>query len=91
MSTRHNWRRRRQAAPFFLQIVDHDTKRFTIEGPVESENAWMIEISRAQKAGRKLGCSRIEEEELGRLLDSREPKPGYEYWPPQSIITPRGL
>jgi hypothetical protein len=86
MSTSHQWRRRRSAAPLLLTIVDHDTGRFTFEGPVLYDEPWVTEIFRAQKAGRRIEFSLVE----GNLVNDpalpwRDVK-GYEEWPPKSII-----
>jgi hypothetical protein len=86
MSTRHHWRRRRSAAPLSLAIVDHDTKRFTIEGAVDCEEPWLVEIFRANKAGRNIAFSFFGEEvSEGDFVESYEVS-GYEMWPPKSII-----
>jgi hypothetical protein len=87
-ATGHNWRRRRQAAPLHLAIVDHDTKRFTIEGPVASDEPWISEIFRARKAGRRIEFSLVEQPVIDEISVKLETASEYEKWPPRSIIVP---
>jgi hypothetical protein len=69
-----------------LTIVDHDTGRFTFEGPVFYDEPWVTEIFRAQKAGRKIEFSLVEGDPVSDpALPWRNAK-GYEEWPPKSII-----
>ena len=42
--------------PFLLVVVDHDTGRFTIEGPMRDDQPWVEEILRARKAERDITC-----------------------------------
>jgi hypothetical protein len=86
MSTSHQWRRRRSAAPLLLTIVDHDTGRFTFEGPVLYDEPWVTEIFRAQKAGRKIEFSLVEESPINDPALPWRNAGGYEEWPPKSII-----
>ena len=39
---------------FLLVIVDRDTRRFTIEGPMTDAADWTREIAAARKAGRRI-------------------------------------
>jgi hypothetical protein len=86
MSARRPWRRRRSAVPLSLAIVDHDTKRFTIEGAVDCEEPWIVEIFRANKAGRNIGFSFVGDKVSEGLFVRRYEVSGYELWPPKSII-----
>jgi hypothetical protein len=86
MSASHQWRRRRSAAPLLLTIVDHDTGRFTFEGPVFYDEPWVTEIFRAQKAGRKIEFSLVEENPVNDPALPWRNAVGYEEWPPKSII-----
>ncbi|MGO8920654.1 MAG: hypothetical protein ACLQJR_32575, partial [Stellaceae bacterium] len=42
--------------PFLLCIVDQDTRRFTIEGPMTDAEAWIREVMAARRADRDVGC-----------------------------------
>ncbi len=89
MSTSHNWRRRRSTAPLYLEIVDHDNQRFTIEGPVTNDNDWIVEVFRARKTGRRIAFSLIEGGNIDARLSGRGELVGYEQWPSRSIVTPQ--
>lgn len=85
--SRHHWRRRRHsAAPLVLAIVDHDTKRFTVEGLIENDDPWVTEISRANKAGRNIDFLMIEKNEIDDAIAGINEVIGYDQWPPKSII-----
>jgi hypothetical protein len=86
MSANHQWRRRRSAAPLSLAIVDHDTKRFTIEGPIDCEEPWVSEIRRAQRAGRNIKFSIADNVKIRRDIINKHNAGDYDYWPPNSII-----
>jgi hypothetical protein len=86
MSASHHWRRRRSAAPLLLTIVDHDTRRFTVEGPVSYDEPWVTEISRAQRAGRKIEFSLVQMDPVNDPAQPWRSIDGYEEWPRKSII-----
>jgi hypothetical protein len=86
MSASHQWRRRRSAAPLLLTIVDHDTRRFTFEGPVNYDEPWVTEIARAQKAGRKIEFQFIDADKANDQPQKMTKSFGYDEWPPRSII-----
>ncbi len=88
MSIRHNWRKRGAAAPLYLEIVDHDTKRFAIEGPVTNDDAWIVEIYRARKAGRRLDFSLVGKDDIETHQSGMNNLADYERWPSSLIITP---
>lgn len=89
MSAKHHQsRRRRNAAPLFLAIVDHDTRRFTVEGPVANDEAWVLEISRAQKAGRRITFSLTRESMFEDAVSLWGSLVGYDRWPSRSIVLP---
>jgi hypothetical protein len=70
-----------------LLIVDHDTRRFTVEGPLYDHLPWIEEVRRARHAGRRIDFRAVERQsevvvmQMGRDV-------GYECWPPGSIIRP---
>jgi hypothetical protein len=86
MSTIQHWRRRRQAAPLLLTIVDHDTRRFTVEGPVFCDEPWVTEIFRAQKAGRKIEFLLAGINQIDGRNSTWDYATHYDEWPPRSII-----
>jgi hypothetical protein len=86
MLIRRPCRRRRSAAPLSLAIVDHDTKRFTIEGAIVCEEPWVVEIFRANKAGRNIAFSLFGDEISETVFVENYQVSGYEEWPPKSII-----
>lgn len=88
MATSHHWRRRRSAAPLYLEIVDHDNQRFTIEGPVTNDNDWIVEVFRARQTGRRIACTLIDGERLDIHLAERSGLADYERWPSRSIVAP---
>jgi hypothetical protein len=44
---------------FLLIILDHDTGRFTMEGPMTDDGPWVNEIVFARRAGRRISCISI--------------------------------
>jgi hypothetical protein len=87
MSARHQWRRRRRsAAPLVLAIVDHDTKRFTVEGCVENDEPWVTEVFRANRSGRKIDFLFIDENSMSSMVVADQRLAEYDEWPPKSII-----
>jgi hypothetical protein len=49
-------RRRREGEPFLFVIVDHDNRRYTIEGPMTDAEGWTTEIIAARRSGRRITC-----------------------------------
>jgi len=41
---------------FLLVIIDHETGRFTLEGPMIDDLPWVYEIVCARRAGRRISC-----------------------------------
>ena len=72
--------------PFLLAIVDRDTRRVTIEGPMTDDWPWRQEIVRAQQAGRQISC-RILVSEPNKIPPIWEEACGCMVWPPGSIIS----
>lgn len=89
MASSHHWRRRQRATgPRYLAIMDHDNRRYTIEGPVNSGDAWIIEVFRACRAGRRLEFYWLENENLEGLASDPNDVSSYERWPSKSIVQP---
>ncbi len=44
------------SAAFLLMIIDHETGRFTLEGPMTNDLPWVHEIAQARRAGRHISC-----------------------------------
>ncbi len=86
-SIRARTRRTVAAAPFLLAVVDHDTERFTVEGPMVDDRPWVDEIIRAQKAGRQITCCVMNGtvEEVAAVWEQAY---GCNIWPQGSIICP---
>jgi hypothetical protein len=82
--------RKRRRAPvlhFLLAVVDHDTERFTIEGPMSDDRPWVGEIVRARRAGRHITCCVMNcsaEEAIAVWQQAY----GYAIWPPGLIVAP---
>jgi hypothetical protein len=79
--------KRSPPVPFLLVVVDHDTERFTIEGPMLDDQSWVEEILRASRAGRHITCFVL-------AGSNRDPGSiwrqayGCTRWPEGSIISP---
>jgi hypothetical protein len=41
---------------FLLMIIDHETARFTLEGPMTNDLPWVHEVALARRAGRHISC-----------------------------------
>jgi hypothetical protein len=82
------YRRRHFAlAPFLLCIVDEDTARFAIEGPMIDADAWIKEVIAARRAGREINCHVLE----GTPDDAADiwmRSHGGTRWPSGSIVAP---
>jgi len=80
-------RRSRATAPFLLVVVDHDTGRFTIEGPMCDGEAWASEVMAAQRAGRRISCRVVigTPDEAARFWQQTQ---GGTRWPSGSILAP---
>jgi hypothetical protein len=75
--------------PFLLVIVDRDTGRFTIEGPLTDAEGWMKEIAAARRAGRRI-TYRMAYDAVEAAVKSRVQAWAGTQWPPGSIIAPAG-
>jgi hypothetical protein len=75
--------------PFLLTVIDHDTARFTIEGPMTELQPWTQEIDRACKAGRRISY-RIFRVVPTEATSALEEAYGCTIWPPGTIISPSG-
>jgi hypothetical protein len=73
----------------YLFVVDCETQRFTIEGPlaIECIDAWYHEVDRASNAGRCVFCVPIAEAHFGEILEVGRAL-GYDHWPPLTIVAP---
>jgi hypothetical protein len=82
-------RRRAPAALFLLAVVDHDTERFTIEGPMSDDRPWVSEILRAQRAGRRITCC-VVNGTAAEAIAVWQQAYGCAIWPSGSIVAPAG-
>lgn len=91
MSTSHGFRararRRLPPTPFLLAVVDHDTERCTIEGPMLDDRPWVAEILRAQRAGRHITCC-VMTGTAAEAMAVGQHAYGCAIWPPGSIVMP---
>ena len=80
-------RRKRATTPFLLIVVDHDTGRFTIEGPMSDAEAWAGEVMAAQRAGRRISCRVMSgtADEAARVWQQTQ---GGTRWPSGFILAP---
>lgn len=78
---------RRPSKELYLVIVDHDTKRFTIEGPTRDDLSWVVEVDHARRAGRRIAWSRVDDD-LGHAAAVKMGLGDYEFWPSGSIVVP---
>jgi hypothetical protein len=79
--------KRRKGQPFMLIIVDHDTNRFTIEGPMIDAEGWTREIIAARKSGRQITCRVLCDTVEGALTICEQTRSGT-HWPSGSIVAP---
>jgi hypothetical protein len=80
-------RRRPASVAFLLCIADHDTGRFTIEGPMSDAEPWIREIIGARRAGREITCHVLS----GSPEEARDAwlaRHGGSPWPSGSIVSP---
>lgn len=80
-------RRRAASASFLLCIVDHDTGRFTIEGPMSDAEPWIREIIGARRAGREITCH-VLNGSPEQATEAWRGNHGGTLWPSGSIISP---
>jgi hypothetical protein len=84
---RRGWRRHPPEQPFLLVIVDHDNRRFTVEGPMTDAEGCTREVIGARRAGRQITC-RVEwgtPDDAAKQWKSRH---GWQRWPSGSIVAP---
>lgn len=74
-------------APFLLVILDHDTGRFTMEGPMTDDRPWLDEIVFARRAGRRISCLSVPASADPDGAAALHVK-GCTRWPPGSIVLP---
>jgi hypothetical protein len=72
-----------------LLIVDCETRRFAVAGPIERSisRRWIGEIERAERSGRRIFCvpvANIQRSEIATLVAVL----GYQEWPPTTIVSP---
>ena len=72
-----------------LLIIDCETRRFTIEGPIAKDclNAWYSEADHALMAGRAIFCVPISDMGIDEIA-ALGAELGYDHWPPNTIIVP---
>jgi hypothetical protein len=87
--SRHCRRRRGLCAPLRLCITDHDTGRFTLEGPMSGAeaDAWIKEVIAARRANRDITC-RIFPLAADQAAMEWGGADGGTHWPSGSIVNP---
>lgn len=80
---------RRSPHKFILVVIDADTHRFAVEGPMADDKPWVSEILRAQRAGRRITCWAVDNTAagLGALRGSSRLSE-LAHWPRGSIVVP---
>lgn len=73
------------ARPFFLVIVDYDSQRFTLEGPIFDLEPWDKEVIRIRRAGREVWSFPTEMRNVKNATDVLKAK-GFDEWPVGSIV-----
>lgn len=73
------------APPFFLVVVDYDTQRFALAGPVSEIVTWEQEVTRIRRAGRDVWLMPVDLDAIKPLTD-RLRNSGCEEWPSHSIV-----
>ena len=48
--------RQRRIKPFYLVLVDHDSKMFNVIGPIVDDTKWNNKIVELQYTGRNINC-----------------------------------
>ena len=75
------------ACPFYLLIVDYDTGRYSLDGPVAEFEDWENKTVQLRSAGRSVRCFQTSEQQA-KLTADRLRSFQYERWPLRSIIDP---
>jgi len=80
-------RRRAASTSFLLCIADHDTGRFTIEGPMTDAEPWIREVIAARRAGRDMSCRVLPDGDEEAAISWARAQ-GATQWPSGSIVNP---
>ena len=75
------------AHPLFLLIVDSDTRRFSLEGPVPDATAWEVEAKRIRRNRRDVQCLHADEDCVLTTIERLRCN-HFDEWPPKSIVDP---
>lgn len=75
------------APPFFLLVIDYDTRRFALEGPVDEIVSWQGEVTRIRRSGRDVWFVPVELADV-RQMTAKLMDIGCEEWPAHSIVDP---
>lgn len=73
------------APPFFLVIVDYNTQRFTLEGPIFDLEPWDKEVIGIRRAGRDVWSFPTEIDAVKETIDMFR-SAGLDEWPARSIV-----
>jgi hypothetical protein len=83
-------RRRREGEPFLFVIVDHDNRRYTIEGPMTDAEGWTTEIIAARRSGRRITCRVVTGSVEDAVKICKKTRAG-KRWPSGAIVAPPGM
>jgi hypothetical protein len=73
------------ALPVSLVVVDYDTQRFTLEGPIFDIEPWDKEVGRMRRSGRDVRAIPTDMRAVKETTDVLEAK-GFDEWPAHSIV-----
>jgi hypothetical protein len=73
------------ARGFFLLVVDCDTKRFTLDGPIFDREPWDREIKRICRSGREVFLYSAEKQAVLRVMAVFKSQ-DFDEWPMGSIV-----
>jgi hypothetical protein len=73
---------------FFLVIVDHDNRIFTVEGPMSNDDPWNAAVIAKQESGRDVRCF-LGKGGPAQIIESYTRSQGYTNVERGSILDPR--
>lgn len=73
------------APPFFLVVIDFDTKRYALEGPVSDPSPWEAEVVRIRRSGRDVSLIQAEVQTV-KATTAQFRNSGFDEWPFRSIV-----
>jgi len=72
--------RQRKIEPFYLVLVDHDSKMFNVIGPIVDDTKWNNKIVELQHTGRNINCFDVPgSESVNDTINSYSRQTGYSF------------